>query len=192
MAAHPPLKMPLLPRRHPLLRSPARSVVRNRRPNARLPRLRVVARTPNPVAHALKLKSRVARSPVVLRIRRPVVSVMPAANRSMIAVLPPGMTGVLGRMAMIAVPRCIRTGIASIMPAALAMEITVRAEGMKETADPEARLRRAVAVSVVKALVIVEVRRIQCSGAMSHEERPGDRNIARRKAGSMLRGVVLK
>ncbi|MBV6498617.1 MAG: hypothetical protein CJBNEKGG_00843 [Prosthecobacter sp.] len=181
--------MPLLPRRHPLLRPPARSVVRNRRPSARLPRLRVVARTPNPVAHALKLKSRVARRPIVLRIQGPVVSVMPAAIRSMIEVLPPGMTGVVGRMAMSAVPRCIGTGIASIMPAALATEITVRAEGMKETTDPEARLRRVVAVSVVKALGIVEVRRIRCSGAMSHMERPGGRNIARRKAGSMPRGV---
>jgi hypothetical protein len=185
--------MPRLPRRHPLLlRPPARSVVRNLRPNARLPRLRGVARTPNLVAHALKLQSHVARSPVVLRIQRPVASVMLVAIRSMIAVLPPGMTGVVDRMVMSAVPRCIGTGIASIMPAALAMEITVRAEGMKETAGPEARLRRAVAVSVVKALGIVEVRRIRCSGAMSHMERPGGRNIARRKAGSMLRGVVPK
>lgn len=128
----------------------------------------------------------------MLRIQRPVVSVMPAANRSMIAVLPPGMTGVVGRMAMSAVPRCIVTETVNIMPAALATEITVRAEGMKETADPEARLRRAVAVSVVKVLGIVEVRRIRCSGATSHMERPGGWNIARRKAGSMPRGVVPK
>lgn len=182
--------MPPRPRRHPSLSLPARNVARNRRPNARLLRLRGVARTPNLVAHALKLKSRVARSPVARRIQRPVASVMPTANLSMSAVLPPAMmTGVVGRMAMSAVPRCIGTGIASIMPAGLAMEIVVRAGVMKETAALEARLRRAVAVSVVKALGIVAARRIQCSGDMSHMERPGGRNIARRKVASMLRGV---
>lgn len=128
----------------------------------------------------------------MLRVRRPVVSVMPAANRSMIAVLPLGMTGAVGRMVMSPVPRCIGKGIASIMPAALAMAITVQAGNMKETADPGARLRRPVAVSVVKAQGIVEVRRIRCSGAMSHVERPGGRNIVRRKAGSMPRDVVPK
>jgi hypothetical protein len=152
----------------------------------------VIARTPNPAVHALKLKSPGAKTLVVLRVRRPDVSVTPVANRSMIAVPPPGTPVARVRVVKIMVLRLIVMGIVNIMPRVLAREIAALAEVMKEAVGRAVRLRRPVVVNTLKAMGNVEVIQMRPAEAPSPGERFGGLNAGRRRVGFMPRDSALE
>lgn len=97
------------------------------------------------------------RNLVARRILKLVARLRVAANRSMIAVPPPGTRVAQVRVAKTMVPWLIVMVIVNIVPRALAKVIAARAEVMKEAVGLAVRLHRTVAVSVVKVMGTVKV-----------------------------------
>ena len=184
--------MPPRLRWRPFLRLQARSVVPNRRQTVRHLRLRAVVLMPNPAVRARKRQSPEVKNLVARRIRKLVARLRVAANRSMIAVPPPGTRVAWVRVVKIMVPWLIVMGIVNIMPRALAKEIAARAEVMKEAVGLAVRLRSPVVVNALKTMGTVAVLPMQLHGATSPGGKPEGLNAVRRKVGFMPRGSALE